>query len=76
MNWYLFHTQDMPNTVDTYIDRRIKKMERLLATLNLYLDAELGIEAQKVEIPQEDSLDNGAEDNFVDFNNDEPKENA
>ena len=43
MNWYLFQTQDMPNTVEDYISRKIIKMERLLATLNLYLDAELGI---------------------------------
>lgn len=45
MSWYLFQTQDMPNTVEDNIDRKIIKMERLLGTLNLYLDAELGIEA-------------------------------
>ena len=43
MKWYLFQTEDMPNTVEDFIDRKIRKMEKLLATLNLYLDAELGI---------------------------------
>jgi hypothetical protein len=44
MSWYLFQTEDMPNTVEDYIDRKIRKMEKLLHTLNLFLDAELGIE--------------------------------
>jgi hypothetical protein len=46
MKWYLFQTEDMPNTVEDYIDRKIRRMEKLLATLNLYLDAELGIEGE------------------------------
>lgn len=46
MSWYLFQTEDMPNTVEDYIDRKIARMEKLLATLNLYLDAELGIQGQ------------------------------
>jgi len=55
MSWYLFQTEDMPNTVETYIDRRIKKLEKLLGSLNLFLDAELGIESsssQILEAPQ------------------------
>jgi hypothetical protein len=76
LNWYLFYTQDMPNTVDTYIDRRIRKMEMLLATLNLYLDAELGIDAQKVEIPEEDLLDNPTGDDFADVVQVEPQEDS
>jgi hypothetical protein len=47
MSWYLFQTEDMPNTVEDYIDRKIARMEKLLATLNLYLDAELGIQSQE-----------------------------
>jgi hypothetical protein len=43
MSWYLYQTEDMPNTVETYIDRKISRMERVFETLNLYLDAELGI---------------------------------
>lgn len=50
MSWYLFQTEDMPNTVEDYIDRKIKKMEKLLATLNLFLDAELGIESEQQEV--------------------------
>ena len=49
MSWYLFQTEDMPNTVEDFIDRKIRKMEKLLSTLNLYLDAELGIESEKNE---------------------------
>lgn len=44
LSWYLYQTEDMPNTVETFLDRRIKKMEKLLNALNLYLDAELGFE--------------------------------
>ena len=47
MSWYLFQTEDMPNTVEDYIDRKIARMEKLLATLNLYLDAELGIQSDE-----------------------------
>lgn len=47
MKWYLFKTEDMPNTVEDFIDRKISKMEKLLATLNLYLDAELGIDSEE-----------------------------
>lgn len=49
ISWYLFQTEDMPNTVEDYIDRKIRRMEKLLYTLNLYLDAELGIESEKNE---------------------------
>jgi len=42
-SWYLFQTEDMPNTVEDYINRKIARMSKILASLNLYLDAELGI---------------------------------
>jgi hypothetical protein len=45
VNWYLYHTEDMPNTVEDYIDRKIRKMGSIIETLNLYLDAELGSES-------------------------------
>jgi hypothetical protein len=47
MSWYLFQTEDMPNTVEDFINRKIRRMEKLLTSLNLYLDAELGIETEK-----------------------------
>jgi hypothetical protein len=50
MKWYLFKTEDMPNTVEDFINRKIIRMEKLLATLNLYLDAELGIQSEEVSI--------------------------
>ncbi len=57
MKWYLFQTEDMPNTVEDYIDRKIRRMEKLLATLNLYLDAELGIEGEsQASIPMTDEF--------------------
>ncbi len=54
MRWYLFQTEDMPNTVEDFIDRKIRRMEKLLATLNLYLDAELGIESETSNQPTVD----------------------
>lgn len=49
MKWYLYKTEDMPNTVEDFISRQIRKMEKLLTTLNLYLDAELGIDGDDSE---------------------------
>lgn len=46
MKWYLYQTEDMPNTVEDFIDRKVRRMEKLLASVNLYLDAELGIEGE------------------------------
>lgn len=50
IKWYLFQTEDMPNTVEDYINRKISRMEKLLGTLNLFLDAELGIESEKQDV--------------------------
>lgn len=44
MSWYLFATEDMPGTVDAFIDRKIRKMGKLIETLNMFIDAELGVE--------------------------------
>lgn len=64
MSWYLFQTEDMPNTVEDYINRKISRMGKILASLNLYLDAELGIhtdmpinESEIVFIDQSDEQD-------------------
>ncbi len=64
MSWYLFQTEDMPNTVEDYINRKISRMGKILASLNLYLDAELGIhtdlpikETEIVFIDQSDEQD-------------------
>lgn len=53
MSWYLYQTQDMPNTVEDYIDRKIIRMEKTLNTLNLFLDAELGFESELIKAAQE-----------------------
>lgn len=63
MSWYLFQTEDMPNTVEAFIDRKIKRMEKLLSTLNLFLDAELGIEGEKeIEVKETLFIDQPEED--------------
>lgn len=73
MNWYLFQTEDMPNTVEDYIDRKIRKMEKLLATLNLYLDAELGIQSENITVSETSFIDQ-PDDIFVDNIHDESQE--
>ena len=70
MSWYLFSTEDMPNTVEDFVHRRILRMEKLLSTLNLYLDAELGIEGEN-NSDQPLFIDQVAEEAFSDFSNDD-----
>lgn len=75
MKWYLFQTEDMPNTVEDFIDRKISKMEKLLATLNLYLDAELGIDNNDEPVTMNEPLfidqPEVVENNFsIDFEDD------
>lgn len=53
MSWFLFQTQDMPNTVEDFIDRKIRRLQKLIDTLNMYLDAELGFEVKTEEILEE-----------------------
>jgi hypothetical protein len=74
MSWYLFQTEDMPNTVEDYISRKIKKMERLLGTLNLFLDAELGIETENNSVA-EPSFITQTDEVFTDNIHDESQEN-
>lgn len=44
LHWYLNHTEDMPNTVEDNLNFYIKDLERLINTLKLYLNADLGYE--------------------------------
>jgi hypothetical protein len=75
MSWYLFQTEDMPNTVEDYINRKISKMQKLLATLNLFLDAELGIESgESVVIESQPVFIDQPEDIFTDNIHDESQE--
>jgi hypothetical protein len=46
IRWYLNHTQDMPNRVEDKIHAHIRELEKLLETLNLYIDVEMGLLAQ------------------------------
>lgn len=56
MNWYLFETQDLPNTVENFILRKIARMEKVLQSLNLFLDAEMGGD-KPVLIPEIDHFE-------------------
>jgi len=49
IKWYLFKTEDMPNTVEDYIERRIVRLQKILVNLNLYIDAELGVASERSE---------------------------
>lgn len=49
MKWYLFQTEDMPNTVEETIFRLTKRLDKLHATLVLYLDAELSLDQAGVD---------------------------
>lgn len=75
MSWYLFHTEDMPNTVEDYINFRIRKMEKLLASLNLYLDAELGIDSENSQPVAESLFIDRPEEEDQSSLLDEPQEN-
>ena len=44
MSWYLYQTEDMPATVEDSTYRMCRRLEKLHATLALYLDAELSLD--------------------------------
>lgn len=68
MSWYLYQTQDMPNTVEDFIDRKIIRLEKVLATLNLFLDAELGFETEALKSTEADFSEESAfEDTTEEF---------
>lgn len=47
LRWYLNHTEDMPNTVYENVYRFIRELKSSFETLNLYIDAELGVEEKE-----------------------------
>jgi hypothetical protein len=63
MKWYLFHTEDMPNTVEETIFRLTKKLQKLHDTLALYLDAELSLDVAE-ESTTHESLSEGSAFDF------------
>lgn len=46
MRWYLNHTQDMPNRVEDKVHSHVRELEKHFETLNLYIDAEMGLLAE------------------------------
>jgi hypothetical protein len=69
MKWYLFHTEDMPNTVEETIFRLTKKLQKLHDTLALYLDAELSLDVTE-ESTTHESLSEGSTFDFQEAQND------
>lgn len=45
LRWYLFCTEDMPNTVEDIVLGKIGKLKKLFKTLELYINEEMGIDA-------------------------------
>jgi hypothetical protein len=70
MSWYLFQTEDMPNTVEDYISRKISRMGKLLVTLNLFLDVELGIDNDDSKSEPARFIDQPEQDFSEPFNDD------
>lgn len=75
MKWYLFQTEDMPNTVEDFINRKIARMGKLLQTLNMYLDAELGIDSEDQPVMNTPVFIDQT-DPFADFSNPEEDDNS
>lgn len=75
MSWYLFSTEDMPGTVENFVDRKIKRMGNLLQTLNMFLDAELGFEVKEISDKAGDFLEETVTPDFSDaFSDDTSQE--
>jgi hypothetical protein len=49
IRWYLNHTQDMPNRVEDKLHSHVRELEKHFETLNLYIDAEMGLLKDQVE---------------------------
>jgi hypothetical protein len=58
MRWYLNHTQDMPNRVEDKIFSHIRELEKMYDTLNLYIDAEMGLSSGPVTQLENNETDN------------------
>lgn len=47
LRWYLHQTEDMPVTVEDEVERSLRRIDGYYQTLQLYLDAELGINQEE-----------------------------
>lgn len=63
MRWYLNHTQDMPNRVEDRLNGHIRELEKYFQTLNLYIDAEMGLIPETPAVEEAPSL--SGEENFL-----------
>lgn len=60
--WYLNHTQDMPMKVSDHVYHTINELEEEYSTLNLYIEAELGVNPRPIvdvetQVEPEESLE-------------------
>lgn len=75
LSWYMFQTEDMPNTVEDFVDQKIARMGRVLTTLNLYLDAELGIAGSEAAVEEKPMFIDLPEESFSPpWEDDKPQE--
>ncbi len=80
IRWYLNVTEDMPNRVTDKMRHHIKELENYYQNLDLYLNAELGLEpishkgfdadSEKISEPDPFSFSGSASDHFIDGNED------
>ncbi len=56
LRWYLDHTQDMPMMVSDKVYQTIRELRDHFETLNLYIDAELGVRPLPTEEPATDFI--------------------
>jgi hypothetical protein len=58
LSWYLYSTEDMPSNLEDYVNRVVKRLEKLHATLDIFLEAEMSLDDAKTvsrsEAPVED----------------------
>ena len=54
LKWYLFVTEDMPNTVDDFVSRKIIKLNKLHEMMMLYIDADLDVNNEHPELSIKD----------------------
>ena len=66
LKWYLFVTEDMPNTVDDYVSRKIIRLTKLHEMIILYIDADLDVAINHPEtLIKDENIDQSANNGGV-----------
>jgi hypothetical protein len=61
LKWYLGYTEDMPGSVDEKVHHHIYELSTLYETLNLYINAELGL----IENTEQDATNDQSDFSFA-----------